>query len=134
MSVMWDDISEDNAPPYRPDLIDEFYVGVYADEEYIGMYRFHPHTSVLWEGHAFILKREHSVGSGDAIKKWIVENLEGAKKVIANVPECFPNVVGFLKKMGFNEQGYNSDSYTKNGIVGMYQLGMTIEEMKCQQD
>jgi hypothetical protein len=131
MSEMWDDIAEDDAPPYKPDLIDEFYVSVYADAEYIGMYRLHAHTSVLWEGHAFILPdyRQHTIGSGDAIKKWIVDNLTGAKKVIANVPECFPNVIEFLKHMGFKEQGYNSDSYSKNGIVGQYQLGMKTEDM-----
>ena len=135
ISAMWDDISEDNAPPYVPDIINEYYVAVFHEKEYIGMYRFHAHTSVLWEGHAFILEehREHAVGSGDAIKQWIVDNLEGAKKVIANVPECFPNVIGFLKKMGFEEQGYNSDCYSKGGVVGMYQLGMKVEDMKCQQ-
>ncbi|MBT8449296.1 MAG: hypothetical protein KJO69_06380 [Gammaproteobacteria bacterium] len=130
---MWDDISEDGAPPYVPDLVNELYVGVFADDKYIGMYRLHQHNSVLWEGHAFILDREHSDGSGTAIKQWIVENLPDARKIIAHVPECFPNVMGFLKKMGFVEQGYSSDSYTKGGVVGLYQFGMTIEEMKCQQ-
>ena len=135
ISALWDEISEDNAPPYVPDIVNEYYVAIIDEETYIGMYRLHQLNSVLWEGHAFILTehRDRAVDSGDAIKKWIVDNLEGAKKVIANVPECFPNVIGFLKKMGFKEQGYNSDSYTKNGIVGLYQLGMTVEEMKCQQ-
>ena len=133
ISELWDEIAEDDAPPYQPDIVNEYYVGIFADGEYIGMYRLHQLKSVLWEGHAFIINREHSDGSGDAIKQWIVENLEGAKKVIAHVPECFPNVKGFLEKMGFVEQGYSSDSYTKNGVVGLYQLGMTVEKMKCQQ-
>ena len=133
--ALWDEIAEDNAPPYVPDIVNEFYVGIFHDNCFIGMYRFHQLNSVMWEGHAFILKehREHAVASGHAIQKWIVDNLEGATKVIANVPECFPNVIGFLKKMGFKEQGYNSESYSKHGIVGMYQLGKTVEEMKCQQ-
>jgi len=135
ISELWDDIAEDNAPPYVPDIVNEYYVAVFDEATYIGMYRLHQHNSVLWEGHAFILKqhRQLAVESGNAIQKWIIENLEGAKKIIANVPECFPSVIGFLKKMGFKEQGYNSDSYSKNGIIGMYQLGMTVEEMKCQQ-
>ena len=135
MSVLWDAVAEDNAAPYAPDIINEFWVGVFADKEYVGMFRLHQLISVLWEGHAFILpdKREHSAGSGEAFKRWIVDNVPDAQKVIANVPECFPNVIGFLKKMGFKEQGYNSHSYTKNGIVGIYQLGMTVEEMRCQQ-
>jgi hypothetical protein len=136
MSSMWDDISEDNAPPYKPDLIDEVYMGVYADGVYIGMYRLHALTSVLWELHAFILpaQRSHSADSWKPVQEWIVENLTGARKVIANIPECFPNVIRFAESQGFKEQGYNSESYTKNGVVGTYQLGKTIEEMKCQQD
>lgn len=131
MSSMWDEISEDDAPPYLPDLINEQYIGVWNDDDYIGMYRFHQHTSVMWEGHAFILedKREHAVGSGNAIKAWIKENLKDAKKIIANVPECFQNVIGFLKGLGFVEQGVNSDSYNKNGLVAVYQLGMKVEDM-----
>ena len=135
ISELWDEISEDNAPPYVPDIVNEYYIAVFHEKDFIGMYRFNQLNSVLWEGHAFILPkyREHAVESGKAIQKWIVDNLKDAKKVIANVPECFPNVIGFLKKMGFKEQGYSSDSYTKNGIVGLYQFGMTVEEMKCQQ-
>lgn len=135
INELWDEIAEDNAPPYIPDIVNEYYIGIFDDGTYIGMYRFHQINSVLWEGHAFILKeqREHAIGSGNAIQQWIIDNLTGARKVIANVPECFPNVIGFLKKLGFKEQGYNSQSYSKNGIVGMYQLGMTVEEMKCQQ-
>ena len=129
ISELWDEIAEDDAPPYQPDVVNEYYVGIFADGEYIGMYRLHQLKSVLWEGHAFILKREHSDASGAVIKEWIVENLEGAKKVIAHAPECFPNVIAFLKRMGFVEQGYSSDSYTKNGVVGIYQFGMKVEDM-----
>ncbi len=135
MELLWSDIAEDDAPPYQPDLLNENWVGVFADEEYVGMYRLHQLNSVLWEIHVFMLpdKREHALAGGKEMMKWAVENLPDAKKIIANIPECFNNVIEFSKKMGFKEQGYNSDSYTKNGIVGIYQLGMTVEEMKCQQ-
>ena len=135
MNTVWDDISEDNAPPYKPDLIDEVWVGLFADDEYIGMYRFNPHTSVMWEGHVFMLPnhRVHSIDGGFAIQKWLIDNIPELRKMIVNIPECFPNVIEFVKKIGLKEQGYNSDSYTKNGVVGMYQYGITVEEMKCQQ-
>ena len=129
ISELWDEIAEDNAPPYVPDIINEYYVGIYHKETYVGMYRFHQLNSVLWEGHVFMLDRKHSFEAAEAIKKWIVDNLVDAKKIIVNVPECFPNVVAFVKKIGFEEQGYNSDSYTKDGIIGMYQLGMKVEDM-----
>jgi hypothetical protein len=129
ISELWDAIAEDGAPPYQPDIVNEYYVGIFADGEYIGMYRLHQLKSVLWEGHAFILNRKHSIGSGDAIKKWVVDNLEDARKVIVHIPECFPNVIAFVKKIGFTEQGYNSDSYTKDGIIGVYEFGMKVEDM-----
>ena len=135
ISAVWDEISEDNAPPYQPDMTGEIWVGLFADKQYIGMYRFNPHTSVLWEGHVFMLPnhRGHSIDGGLAIQGWLVDNIPTLRKMIVNIPECFPNVIEFVKKIGLKEQGYNSDSYTKDGVVGMYQYGITFEEMKWQQ-
>jgi hypothetical protein len=78
-------------------------------------------------------KRAHSLGGGNAIQQWVIDNIPDLQKMIVNVPECFPNVMAFVQKIGFTEQGYNSNSYTKGGLVGMYQYGITIEDMKCQQ-
>ena len=135
MNAVWDEIAEDGASPYKPDLIEEIWVGLFADNEYVGMYRFNPLTSVLWEGQVFMLSelRKHSVDGGLAIQKWLVDNIPNLRKMIVHIPECFPNVIEFVKKIGLKEQGYNSDSYTKNGVVGMYQYGITYEEMKWVQ-
>lgn len=132
MQAMWDNISEDGAPPYIPDLVNEFWVSIMtSDNEFIGMFRMHQHTSIMWEGHVFILpdKRHHAKFVGDHMKAWIKENLTDAKRVIANVPECFPNVMGFLRNNGFEEQGYSPNSYNKGGVIGIYQYGMNIEDM-----
>jgi hypothetical protein len=135
MQTLREDIFEDNSEPFEPDLIHEYWVSVWADDDYVGMYRLHRITSVCWQGHAFMLReqREHSLAGGKAFCQWILENIPEAIKIIAEVPECFPNVVGFLENIGFKKQGYNSDSYSKDGVIGMHQLGMTTEEMKCQQ-
>jgi RimJ/RimL family protein N-acetyltransferase len=133
MDAIWDDIAEDGAEQYKPDLIGEFWMGIYSGSEYLGMYRIHQITSVLWEIHAFILpeKRDHSVETASAILEWVNENIE-LRKLICNIPECFKNVIGFVKKVGFAEQGYNSDSYSKGGIIGMYQFGITAEQIRSQ--
>jgi hypothetical protein len=134
MDAMWEEIAEDGAEQYKPDLIGEFWIGIYADGDYVGMYRIHQLTSALWQGHTFTLpdKREHSFGAGKAIFEWTLENIPDMRKMIVEVPECFPNVIGFVKKLGFEEQGYNSDSYSKNGIIGVYQLGITADKMAKQ--
>jgi len=131
MNAVWDEISEDNAAPYQPDLINECWVGLFADE-YVGMYRLHQLTSVMWQGHVFMLpdKREFSLEGGEAIKKWALENLTGMEKMIVEVPECFRNVIRFVEKIGFKKQGYNSNAYMKGKLRGVHQLGMTSEEMK----
>ncbi len=134
MDAVWEEVAEDGVEQYRPDLVGEFWVGIYADNEYVGMYRIHSLTTVLWQGHTFTLpdKREHAFEAGKALMGWVIENIPGIKKMIVEVPECFPNVLGFVKKLGFQEQGYNSDSWSRNGIVGVYQLGITDSQMRDQ--
>jgi len=128
ISAVWDEISEDNAPPYMPDLINEIYVGLFVDDEYIGMYRFHQHTSVMWEGHVFMLPdhRKHSIAGGFAIQKWIIENLPGIQKMIVYVPECFTNVIAFVEQIGLKKQGYNAGSHTNTGVVGLDQMPTAV--------
>ena len=131
MDAMWSDIAEDGAEQYKPDLIGEYWLGLYKDGEYLGMYRIHQLTSVLWQGHAFMLpdKRECSFDAGMAIMDYVLDAIPSLQKMIIEIPECFPNVLGFGKKLGFKEQGYNSKSYIKNGLVGVYQLGMERDDM-----
>lgn len=132
MNEMWDDVSEDGAPPYIPDIINEYWVGIFTSSmEFLGMFRMHQHTSAMWEGHIFILpeQRHHAKTVGDQMKAWIKTNLPDAKRIIANVPECFPNVMGFLQNNGFEEQGYSPNSYQKRGLIGIYQYGMNTEDM-----
>jgi hypothetical protein len=131
MNAMWDAVSEDGAPPYKPDLMAELWIGIYMGGSYIGMFRLHQLTSVCWQGHIFILpeQRRHTDGIGKAMKQWIYENLD-AKKIIAEVPECYPNVVAFLERHGFTKQGFNADSFSKNGLIGTHQLGMKTEDMR----
>jgi len=46
-------------------------------------------------------------------------NLGMAKNatVYAEIPVCYPNVISFAKKVGFEQTGETIDSYTKNGIT-----------------
>ena len=136
INAMWDDIAEDNAPPYIPDLVNEVYVSVTADGNYIGMFRLHQLTSVMWRCHAFILqdaRKAHSLASGEALKVWILDNIEDLEMLVTDVPDCFPNVLAFVEAMGFTELGYTPDCYTKNGLVGLRRMGLNREDMKCQQ-
>ena len=126
MSEVWDAISEDDVEQYTPDLLNEIWLGLFVNEKYVGMYRFHSLTSILLEGHVFMLPehRQYSLECGNEVIKWLCENTE-FNKIIVNIPECFTNVIKFVEALGLKEQGYNSESYKKNGVVfGMFQYGI----------
>ena len=132
MDAVWNDISEDGVERYTPDLLNEIWLGLFCDDEYIGMYRFHSHTSVLLEGHVFMLpeKRKRSLDGGLAVMKWLCENTQ-FNKIIVHIPECFTNVINFVEKLGFTEQGYSSQSFKKDGnIIGLFEYGISRGEVK----
>lgn len=131
MDAIWDSIAETGVERYTPDLINEFWLGLFLDGKYLGMYRFNSLSRLLLEGHVFMLPemREHSLSGGYAVMDWLNENAE-FNKVIVNIPECFPNVIKFVKALGLTEQGYNSDCWDRDGICGIYQYGILRENMK----
>jgi len=134
MDAVWDDIAETGVDKYKPDLINDIWLGLFLEGEYLGMYRFNSLSSILLEGHVFMLpeKREHSFQGGRSVMNWLLEN-SLFNKIVVNIPECFPNVIKFVKSLGLVEQGYNSECWDRNGICGIYQYGITREQMKCQQ-
>lgn len=132
MDVMWADISEDGGKEYNPNILDEYWIGMYADEEYLGMYRIHKLSAVLYEIHAFILpeQRKHSYFSALAIYHWILGNLPDLKKLICHIPECFEDIVAFTEKMGFTRQGYNEGCFLKDGLIGVIELGISDDKIR----
>jgi len=136
---MWATVAEDGQSPvlYEPNVEDEAWVLITKDggEELIGAYRIHSHNSVTVEIHAQILpehRKEHGKESGRTILKWILDNADpDCQKVIAQIPEIYPNVINFTKGQGFKEEGVNRLSYKKNGIiVDQVLLGITRSEIE----
>lgn len=127
---LWDDVSEDGAEHFFPDVISEYWIGVYEDG-LSGMYRIHPLNGTTWQIHALMVKRENSKLSGRMILEWCYN--EGIEKLIAEIPVIYENVYKFTKGQGFIDEGINRKSFKKNGeIVDCYRLGITQEEI-CQQ-
>ena len=131
MSAMWSDIAEDGADTYSPDILTEYWLGLYVDDQIIGMYRIHQLTSVCWQGHVFMLKdhRNHALIAGQEVMRWCHDKIIGMEKIIVQIPECFKKVIEFVLALGFDQQGYNSNSYKKNGLIGLYEYGITKEKM-----
>ena len=52
----WDETMEDNASDdYVPDIVNELWVGMRADNDIVGCYRLHQLNTSTWQGHAFML-------------------------------------------------------------------------------
>tara|TARA_R110000744_G_scaffold85789_1_gene167633 strand:- start:4950 stop:5414 length:465 start_codon:yes stop_codon:yes gene_type:complete len=134
MDAVWDDISETGVDRYQPDLINEIWLGLFLNGKYLGMYRFNSLSRILLEGHVFMLPemRKHSLLGGQAVMSWLCSNT-GFNKVIVNIPECFPNVIKFVSALGLAEQGYNSEAWSRDGVFGIFQYGITRDQIKCQQ-
>ena len=128
ISSLWNEISEDDAPEFIPDVINEYWVSIYA-EGLAGIYRIHQITSVCYQIHAFMIDRTQKE-SGVIILKWCVDNIEDMQKLIAEIPVIYPNVYGFTKNQGFQDEGINRHSFTKNGkIHDQHRLGITRDEI-----
>lgn len=133
MTECWYEISEDNAPGYLPDIANECWIGLIAQNEIIGCYRLHSHNSILWEGHVFMLKehrKKYSVRSLPVMFCWMLENLK-FEKLIASVPSKFVNVISFLENGGFKCEGINRQSFIKDGKKwDLINFGLTRGEIE----
>ena len=130
----WDEISEDGATYYMPDIVKEYWVGMYINEdELIGCYRLHQINLATWQGHAFMLKgyrKEYSKLGCRKTLQWLLDNTD-CQKLIATVPMMYENVMKFLEGIGFHTEGVNRQSYTKRGkLWDVVQYGLTREEIE----
>jgi RimJ/RimL family protein N-acetyltransferase len=99
------------------------------------IYNIHPHNSVTLEIHAHVLpeyRKQYSLETGDLVLKWIIEEgPEQYKKVIAQIPTCYPNVINFTLAHGFKKEGINRKSDIIDGILyDQVMLGITREEIE----
>ena len=125
---LWDEVSEDDAEPFWPDVVNEFWIGIYEDG-LSGIYRIHAINGVTWQIHALMIDRTHSKESGKKILEWFYDEGIGYK-LIAEIPVIYPNVYHFTKNQGFTDEGINRLSFMKDGkLVDTHRLGMTREEI-----
>lgn len=133
MEKCWYEISEDGVKEYVPDIVNEYWIGLSNGEDTIGCYRFHQINKVTWQGHVFILpeyREKYSKMCAKPIFEWILSETD-FQKVIADVPQRFPNVMGFLEKSGFQREGVNRLSHTKDGnLWDIIHYGITRQEIE----
>lgn len=111
---IFDRIAEDGilSSDYQiPD--DAIYV---MNEDSTALMIYHHHNSVTLECHVQVLKdyRDIAMDFGKSALQWAWDNTK-ASKIVAQIPEIYPDVLKFALKNGFEIEGINESSYIKNG-------------------
>ena len=115
------DINEDGFRTPFPNVIDEFWIGIAElGSETFACFRVHQLSRHVWQVHAFVLpsyRNKYSVIAANMAKEWAWKNIPELKTLITVVPSCHPNVIYFVRKMGFKLVGKLENCYTKNKKV-----------------
>ena len=114
---VYDRITEDGSPEiglYEPALSKEI---IYlTDKDLTGIVIFHPVNAITQEIHVQVLDRKLAKEFVKSCFNWVWNNTE-TMKVIAQIPEMYPDVYRFAEKMGMEREGENTGSYLKKGSI-----------------
>ena len=115
---MWDNICEDGQESvnFIPDVDGEAWVLIHNNKDSIGLFNFHAHGACTLQVHAHVIpefRKEHAINAGRAALNWFLET--DYQKLIAYVPDIYPNVAAFCEKMGMKKEGDLTKSHLKNG-------------------
>ena len=98
---------------------DWLYLKGVVDGVVVGLVVVHLTSQNWYQGHVQVLpeyRAEHAFTFGHDALEWIWDNTV-IPKLIALVPELYPNVKKFLDAQGFTQEGYITNSYKKNGRI-----------------
>lgn len=130
------EISSDGKLPASMEIdpVRNCFLVIAVKNEIIGLYIFHPVNSATVEIHANILpeyRKEFADQSLAVALEWLEKELpEAYVKIVANIPDVFPNVYHFALKHGFVEEGRLTQAYRKDGaLCDIHILGMQRSEI-----
>lgn len=87
-------------------------------DEIIGCYILHAFNGATLQIHANVLpsfREKYAKQSGHAVLDWIKKNSPPHfQKIIALIPEIYPDVYHFTRKFGFKDEGLLLKAYRKN--------------------
>jgi RimJ/RimL family protein N-acetyltransferase len=113
-----------------------YYLGVWDELEFLGLWMFAPQNSICWEVHTCLLPHawgavaiEATIGAAN----YIFENTE-CRRIITTVPRTNLLALRLAKKAGLTQYGVNERSFLKNGeLVDQILLGISKPEgITCQ--
>ncbi len=93
------------------------YLTGFVGGEIIGVFIIEKKCRVTADVHVQVLpkwRETHAIPFGLTVIDWTWENTEYLK-MVAEIPEIYPNVMDFAERMGFEIEGVNCKSYLKGG-------------------
>ena len=118
--AIWESISgdfTDSIEDFAPESSNYLYIMGYDKLEPIGLFVVHNTDLNLFQCHVQVMpehREKHAIAFGSGALKWVWDNTE-VNKLIALIPEIYPNVQKFAEIQGFKQEGYITNSYKKNG-------------------
>lgn len=126
-------VRDDGSPDADDFAIPGHYMALvgYIDEP-IGCVMLHWSNSVCLEAHIQVLpeyRKDHAIEFGLQAIQWVWDNTP-AHKIMATIPDIFPNVIEYAHTIGFELQGINEHSILKDGVLqNQFMMGLK----RCQQ-
>jgi RimJ/RimL family protein N-acetyltransferase len=116
-------ITDDSCPTsenFEAKILPGFlYLGVFDDDEYLGLFLVQQHNLVLYEVHTCLLPSAWGARASAAAKaviRWMFENTT-CQRFITAVPEDNPLALRFARNAGMVRYGVNPKSLQRNGIL-----------------
>ena len=126
--AIYDRIAEDNTPDaedYAPSP-DAIYLMGYDNGYPFACMVYHQINGVTWECHVQVLpeyRKTHADEFSQLAIQWMLN--KGVRKLVAQIPMLYPNVMQFGLKHGFVVEGINRQSYLKHGqLHDQWYLGL----------
>lgn len=118
---IYDRISCDGAPSiedFSPDVDNEVYLAGYVNESLVGIINVHDISEACWEIHIQVLpeQRKYAHEFGQKCIEWVWSNTS-CKKLVAQIPSIYLDVIDFAKSKGFKVEGVNEKSYMKYNVL-----------------
>lgn len=119
-SELWDRISPDGCTKENSELPPEWnYLSFNNGIKDVGFWAYHYIDDKTLGIHINILNEfrdDYGLQAGGKLISHIKDKMRWINSVIAEIPECYPDVIKFAKKFEFKQVGTNKESIVKNGV------------------
>ncbi len=135
---LFDRLRADGMDPgeFEPNIDNaNLWLGIYTEDGLIGLFHIERKTITVIELHANILEKfraKYAKDAGIMIITYFAYMIDPeVKKLVAEIPVCYPDVYHYSLNNGLVLEGKNRKSILKDGeLIDQYLLGITRDEAK----